>query len=82
MPRASLKTELMERAIADDVAASALGSLRDVRFWTDSAEDVGVGDGVSADGFDLWKKGITMVDVRINSIIGLTSRPALIAVAT
>ena len=71
MPRMSLKAELMERAIVDDMAARALGSFRDASFCTSSAGSVGVGAGVSADGFDLRRKCITIVDVQINDWFGL-----------
>jgi len=53
--RASLKAELMERAIADDVAPSVVRSFRDVSCRTSSAEGAGVGARVSPDGLDLRK---------------------------
>lgn len=53
----------MERAIAVDVAASALESLRDVKSRTNSAGDLGAGAGVSTDGFDLRNLGIAKMGV-------------------
>ena len=67
-PRASLKAELMERAIAVDVAASALGSLRSTRFRTSSARDAGFEAEISGSDFDLRRKRIAEVDDKINPI--------------
>jgi len=58
----------MERAMADDVAAIAFGSFRDVSSCTSLAEDLGVGGGVPPDGFDMRKWCISMVDARFNLI--------------
>jgi len=66
--------EPIERAIADDEAASALVSPRDVRSRRSSAEDVGDETGISAGRFDLRGRDITKVDDEINLIIGLASR--------
>ena len=71
VPRVLENAAPMERAIADDEAASALGSLLDVNFCTNSAGD----GGVVAGGFDLRKLGIvTKVDGKINSTIDTTTR--------
>ena len=64
----ALKAEPMERAMADDVAAIAFGSFRDVSFCTRFAEDLGVGGGVPPDGFNLPKWCISTMDVRFNPI--------------
>ena len=60
--------------MADDVAPSVLGSLRDVSFRISFAEGVRFDARVSPDDFDLRRKCITMVDVRINSTIDLILR--------
>jgi len=54
--------------MADDVAAIAFGSFRDVRFCTSFAEGLELGGGVPPDGFGLRKWCISMVDVRFNPI--------------
>ena len=58
----------MERAIAVDVAASALGSLRSTRFRTSSARDAGFEAEISGSDFDLRRKRIAEVDDKINPI--------------
>ena len=58
----------MERAIAVDVAASALGSLRSTRFRTSSARDAGFEAEISGCDFDLRRKRIAEVDDKINPI--------------
>jgi len=66
VPRVSLKAEPTERATADDVATSVAESLRDVSFCTRRVRDLGAGTGVPADGFDLRRKCIAMVNVQVN----------------
>jgi len=66
--RASLKAELIERAIAVDVATSAFGSLRPTRFRTSSARDAGFEAEISGSDFDLRRKRIAKVDDEINPI--------------
>lgn len=58
----SRKAELIDRAIADDVAARALESRREVRFCTNSAGEAGEGVGVFTNVFNLRRLCIMMVD--------------------
>ena len=60
--------------MALDERASALESLRDVRFCTSSAGDAGVGTGISSDRFDLPKRGMAKVDGEISSMVGFDLR--------
>jgi len=61
VPRVSLDGEPMGRAIPADKVASALGSF----ILTSSAEDPGVGAGISAGAPDLRKWCITEVDGQV-----------------
>jgi hypothetical protein len=62
VPRVPLNAELTERAMEVDETASALGSRRDASCCISS---VGVESGISADNFDLRKRGIARVDARV-----------------
>ena len=68
----SCGAEPREIATAVDVAASALGSLRDAKSFTSFVGGVGgVGVEISAGGFDLRKRRITKANGEINSRIFL-----------
>ena len=64
--------------MAVDETARALEFLRDARSCTSCTGGVGVRAGLSLGRFDLPKMGIIEVDDQISSIVGSTSRSALI----
>lgn len=80
--RGSENAEPTQRAMAVDVAASALEFLLDMRSCIRSTGGVGVETVIFAACFDLRKRGMTMVVDKINLIIGLASRPPIGNVTT
>jgi len=67
--------------MADDVAARALESLRDVSSGTSSVGDVGEETEIFAVDLDLRRRGMTEMKDQVNPIRGLASRLVLVTTA-
>ena len=80
--RVSENAEPMERAIAADVAASAMEFLCEVRSCTRSAGEVGVETESSVGCLDLRERRMVKVDDQVKLIIGSTSRALIDNVTT